>query len=331
MKNTLRKFVVAALAAVILVGCAKKEDVQTGTAPGTAKTYNIGFVQLIDNLTFKEMRDGFYVRMAERGYGPDRALITYKDAQGDTGSLNTIVQEFANGKYDMVATLATPATQAFVNLESKTPAVFISVADPLAAGVVTSMEKPDKNATGTSNYIPVDALFQLADRLTPGIKRYGFIYNFGEVNAVSTIKKAKEYLDSRGVAYQEVTVGNSSEVQQAAQSLAGRVDAIFIPNDSMVVSAMAQVVSIAEEAKIPVYGTALVHVVNGALATVGIDDRLIGSRSADMVVDYLEGKNIADMPVVFFDTLYTVINERTAAAIGLEIPAEFADATRVGN
>jgi putative ABC transport system substrate-binding protein len=291
-------------------------------------TKKVGFIQLIDNLTFKEMRDGFYERMAERGYG--NAAITYKEAQGDTATLNTICQEFANGNYDVVVTLATPATQAFVNLESGKPNIFIAMSDPVAARVVTTMDKPDKNSTGTSNYIPTDRLFELADKLTPGIKRYGFIYNFGEANAVSTIGKAKEYLDARGIAYQEVTVSNSSEVQQAAEALAGKVDAIFIPNDSMVVSAMPQIVTIANAAKIPVYGTALVHVTSGALATVGIDDRLIGSRSADMVIDIFNGKKIVDTPVVTFDTLYTVVNDATAKTLGVAIPADLRDVQVVG-
>jgi putative ABC transport system substrate-binding protein len=199
----------------------------------------------------------------------------------------------------------------------------------VGARVVSALNKTDKNSTGTSNYIPADRIFQLADKLTPGIKTYGFIYNFGEPNAVGTIAKAKQYLDSKSIKYQEVTVSNSGEVQQAAESLVGRVDAIFIPNDSLVVSAMPQIVAIATAKRIPVYGTALVHVMTGGLATVGIDDRLIGRRSAEMAVDYFKGKKIADAPVVTFDTLYTVLNSTTASTLGISIPAEFKDATLI--
>ncbi|MDR2808191.1 MAG: ABC transporter substrate-binding protein [Spirochaetaceae bacterium] len=312
-----------ALAAAAVSAGGRKES------SGAEKQYRIGFVQLIDNLTFKEMRDGFYARMAERGYGQERALITYKDAQGDMATLNTICQEMAGGNYDAVVTLATPATQAFVNLESPKPVIFISVVDPVAAGIMAAMDKPNKNATGTSNYIPVDSLFELADKITPGIKTYGFIYNLGETNAVLTIKRAKEYLAERGIAYQEITVSNSSEVQQAAEALARRVDSIFIPNDSLVVQAMPQIVETANNEKIPVYGTALTHVNGGALATVGISDFLIGARSADMLIEYLEGKPIASIPAVTFDNLYTIINDTTAQTLGITIPQEFAGATRI--
>ncbi len=60
-----------------------------------------------------------------------------------------------------MATIATPATQAMVNLESDTPVIFVAVSAPVQAGVISDMEKPDKNATGTSNAIPVEDIFEL--------------------------------------------------------------------------------------------------------------------------------------------------------------------------
>ena len=110
--------------------------------------------------------------------------------------------------------------------------VFISVTNPVNAGVMSAMETPDKNATGTSNIVPVDEIFGLMNTLTPDAKNIGILYCSGEVNAVSTAQNAKDYLTENGYTYDEVTVTNSSEVQQAAQTLASRVDAIYVPIDS---------------------------------------------------------------------------------------------------
>ena len=71
----------------------------------------------------------------------------------------------------------------------------------------------------------------LAKTLTPDAKHIGILYCTGEKNAVLTAEKAKTYLEENGYTYKEVTVTNSSEVQQAAQSLAGEVDAIYVPID----------------------------------------------------------------------------------------------------
>ena len=87
--------------------------------------------------------------------------------------------------------------------------------------------------------------------MTPGCQTYGFLYNTGEINAVTTVESCKEYLDSIGLSYEEAVVTNSSEVQQAAQSLVGKVDAFFIPNDSVIQSAMNLVSEVAREAEFP--------------------------------------------------------------------------------
>jgi putative ABC transport system substrate-binding protein len=97
-------------------------------------------------------------------------------------------------------------------------------------------------------------MFKLSDKLNAGMKTYGLIYNTGEINSVTHIKNAKEYMDQNGLSYKEAIVTASSEVQQAAQSLAGNVDAFFIPNDSMVQSAMAAGGRSCKDAKVPVYG-----------------------------------------------------------------------------
>lgn len=313
---------------VLLPGCEKNSG--TGASGGNAGTRTIGIIQLADNGAFTDMREGFLDRLKELGYGDAELKVDYKNAQGDIGTLNTICQEMAASDYDLVVTIATPAAQAFVNQESKVPLIFISVTDPVASGIMGSMDRPDKNATGTSNLVPVDEIFRLADTLTPGIGRYGILYNTGESNAVTTVAKAKVYLDSQGKQYTEATVTNSSEVQQAAESLAARSGAFYIPIDSMVQSAMPQVAQTALDKKIPVYGSSPVMVVSGALATVSVGDRYMGGVSAEMADTYFKGTPIASIPAQTMDSFITVINRKTAEALGIAIPQELSGAMLIG-
>ena len=186
----------------------------------------------------------------------------------------------------------------------------------------STLENPDNNATGTSNAIPVSDIFGLADELTPGIGKYGILYTSGEVNSVNTAKNAKEYLDSKGIAYEEIVVTNSSEVQQAAQQLSSECDAIFVPNDSVIQSAMPAVAQAAKDAKIPVYGSSAVMVNDGAFATIAISDTQIGAISADMAYEILaEGKTPADIPAQVVGATDTVINKTTMEAIGVTVDA----------
>lgn len=297
-----------------LIGC--------GGAPADGavdEKLTVGVVQLIDNGAFEDMREGFIARLQELGYTEDKCEIYYKNAQGDAANLNAICQEMVDKDVDLIAAIATPAAQAAVNLQSDIPVVFISVSNPTGAGIITDMAHPDKNATGTSNAIPVSEMFKLADRLTPGCQTYGLLYTTGEINAVTTINDAKAYMDANGLKYVEKVVSNSSEVQQAAQSLVGSVDAIFCPNDSVVQAAMPQIAQIAREAKIPVYGSSAVMVNSGAFATISISDTEIGAISADMADQILKGTPVSEVPAKVVDVFTTVINQNTADAIGASL------------
>ncbi len=281
----------------------------------------VGVIQMIDNGAFADMRDGFSEELTEK-YTGGKVDIVYKNAQGDAAALNTICQEMADSGVDLIATIATPATQAMVNLETDIPVFFIAVSNPVGAGVITDMEKPDKNATGTSNAIPVGDIFALSEKLTPDAKTFGLLYCTSEVNSVNTAESAKKYCEENGLEYKEAVVTNSSEVQQAAQSLADSVDAIFIPNDSVIQSAMPLVTEVARSAKIPVYGSSATMVDSGAFATIAISDKEIGAQSADMAIEYLSGTAIADIPAIVVPASETVVNKTTMEALGIEVAEE---------
>ena len=302
-------------------GCGS--DTQSGTTgENTQDKVKVGIILQIENGAFTDMRDGFIEGLREAGYTEDKCEIDYKCAQGDMSNLNTIVQDMISSGKDLVATVATPASQAFVSAESGIPNIFISVSNPVGAGIISDMNKPDKNSTGTSNAVPVEDILGLAEKLTPDIQTYGLLYCTNEINSVTTCNNAKEYLDSKGIKYVEAVVTNSSEVQQAAQALAGSVDAIFVPNDSVIQNAMPQVAGIARDAKIPVYGSSATMVDSGAFATVAISDVEIGKISAQKAVEYLSGTPIEEIPAVVVPASDMVINQTTADALGIELSDE---------
>lgn len=320
MKKNLRK-VFAVMAAVVMTAgvAACSSSTEESSSGDSGDKTKIGIVQMADNGAFTDMREGFIAQMNAKGYDDSNTEFIYKNAQGDASNLNTICQQMVSDGVDLVATIATPATQAMVNMKSDIPVVFISVSDPVGAGILSDMNAPENNATGTSNAIPVEDIFGLADKLTPGIEKYGILYTSGEVNAVNTANSAKEYLDAAGIGYEEIVVTNSSEVQQAAQQLCSECDAIFVPNDSVIQSAMPVVTAAAREAKVPVYGSSAVMVDEGAFATVAVSDTEIGVASADMAVEILQGKTAAEVPSVVVPATATVINKTTMEALGIAV------------
>ena len=114
------------------------------TVSAVAEPLQVAVVQLAENGAFKDMREGFIARMRELGYTEDKMTFVEKNASGDMSNLYTIAQSVVEEEMDLIVTIATPAAQAVVNLESDIPVFFISVANPLGAGVITDMQKPDK-------------------------------------------------------------------------------------------------------------------------------------------------------------------------------------------
>ncbi len=283
---------------------------------------HVGIIQMADNGAFTDMREGFIDRMRELGYSEEEMTFTYRNALGDMTTLVANCEAALDDGIDVAVTIATPPTQAFCNLDSGVPQFFISVSNPVGAGIITDMARPDMNATGTSNAIPVEEMFRLADTLTPGCRVYGLLYCQSEINSVTTAAKAREYMDANGLSYVEAIVTNVSEVQMAVDTLLEKVDAIFVPNDSVIQTAMSVVADSAAEMGVPVYGSSAVMVESGAFATISIGDRQIGAITADMLHAYLNGTPIEEIPAVVVDEFTMVINAATAEMLGVELPAD---------
>lgn len=289
----------------------------------------IGLVQIVEHTSLNQIRESFMEEMKALGYGDDKAEIEYANASGDQSNLNSICQKFAGDEKDLIVAIATPSAQAAAAAAPNIPLVFSAVTDPVAAKLVTDPNAPDGIITGTSDAIPVDQVFTLMKQLTPDVKTVGMIYNLGEVNSVSVIEQAKKYCDENGINYVEATVTNSSEVQQATQSLVGKCEAFYTPIDNTVASAMAAYAEVAKQAKLPIYTGADSMVIDGGFATVGIDYTLLGKQTAQMAAKILEGTPVKNVPVETLSDFSTIINQTTADAIGVTIPEDLASSAQI--
>lgn len=297
----------------------------TESAPsdaGSGNTYRIGLAQIMEHTSLNQIRDSFTAEMEALGYGPDKVEIDYQNAQSDQSNLNSICQKFAGDGKDLIVAIATPTAISAAAAAPDIPLVFSAVTDPVAAKLVENPDAPEGNITGTSDAIPVDQVFELMNQLTPGVETVGLVHNLGEVNSVAVIEQAKTYLDSKGIGYVEATVTNTSEVQQAAQSLVGKCQAFYTPIDNTVATAMPVYAEVAKQAGLPIYTGADSMVIDGGFATVGIDYTLLGKQTAAMVVKVLEGTPISEIPVETLSNFATVVNTTTAEAIGVTLPGD---------
>ena len=276
----------------------------SGSVSGASlKEVNIGLIQLMEHASLDEIRTAIEAGLEAKGaeYGV-KVNVDYQNAQGDTST-------------------ATPAAQGAATAVAGTdiPVIFSAVTDPAAAGLVENLEAPEGNITGTSDAIPVEKIFELAAELTPDAESFGLIYNTGEVNSVSVIDETKAYLDAQGISYTEASVASTGDVQTAAQTLLSKCDAIFAPIDNTVASAMGVLADEAIKAGKPVYVAADSMVNDGGLATVGVNYTNLGTQTADMLLKVLTGTPVCEVPVEVLKENAVVVNEETAAAIGVDV------------
>ncbi len=341
MKKYIALFAMTALLFSLLAGCgaAPAPAPAPNPAPGSAsdlplqtpEVVKIGILQPVEHPSLNTIREAIIAELDRLGMS-DKIEIEYKSAQGDPATLNTIATQFVADGKDLLIPIATPSAQAAAAATKSIPIVFAAVSDPVTAGLVKDLNVTDGNITGVSDVLPVDQIFELAAVLTPQAKTFGVLYCSGESNSYALVEKAREYAKLGGITLVEATIADSSELQQAAQSLVGRVDAIFTPNDNVVATAMTALADVAVRAKLPVYVGADSMVADGGLATVGIDYTVLGRQVAAMVKEIIEGKAIADAPVQSMTDFAKIINTDTAQKIGLVIsPDLLKDAQVMGN
>ncbi|UPO76681.1 ABC transporter substrate-binding protein [Arthrobacter sp. Helios] len=291
------------------------------TAAGSSDMVRIGISQLVEHPSLDQARKGFIRAFEENGYTEGENLeLDIQNAAGDQATATTIASSFASDGKDLVLAIATPAAQAAAQAITDVPVLFTAVTEPEVAGLVDSWDSPGANITGTSDLNPVKEQIGLIKELAPDAKSVGIVYSSGEVNSDVQVELAQEAAKELGLEVKLATVSNSAEVQQATESL--DVDALYVPTDNNVVSALQSVIQIAETKQIPVVVGEGDSVENGGLATYGLDYESLGYQTGLMALKILEdGADPAGMPVETLTEIQLIVNKSAAANMGVEIPA----------
>lgn len=308
------------LAAGVFAGCGSDQSASTSSG----KTYKVGIVQLVEHNALDAANKGFVDGLKERGFEEGKNITFDKqNAQADQSNLQNIAQRFVSGKMDLICAIATPAAQTVANATKDIPIVGTAITDYVGAKLAASNDKPGANVTGTSDMNPIKEQIDLLLKIKPDAKTIGVIYCSSEVNSEVQVKAMQEYAESKGLAVKVATISTVNDIQQAAQSLVGSVDAFYEPTDNVIASAMPTLVAITDAAKLPIICGEPNMVKAGGLATYGIDYYKLGVQTGHMAADILEGKSKpADMSIERAKDLKITVNKADAARLGITIPED---------
>ena len=310
-------------------GSASVSGSASGSASAEAKegAFKIGIIQLVEHDALDKAREGFIDDLKENGFvDGENIVIDYQNAQADQSNLKTISQRFVQNDDDLILAIATGAAQSVAAETSDIPILGTAITDYEAAQLVESNDAPGGNVSGTTDLTPVEKQVELLKEMMPDVKTLGVLYNSSEVNSEIQAQMAQEAAEKEGIECKTATVTNTNEIAQVMESIAGDVDAIYIPTDKTFASAMATVSKIAEEYKLPTICGEQGMVESGGLATVGIDYYKLGKQTGEMAVKILkDGANVAEMPIESLDDTNICLNIDTAEAIGYEFPQSVTD------
>ncbi|MFZ7126805.1 MAG: ABC transporter substrate-binding protein [Desulfobacterales bacterium] len=290
---------------------------------GAADTVRISVSQFVEHPALDAVLKGFQEYLQEQRLP---VQYTVHNAQANMAVAGQIAGQIMGEKPDLILAIATPTAQAVAQAlrkaphMRKTPFLFTAITDPVGAGLVADLDKPGANITGVSDLLPLDKHLEMVLTFHPDLKRLGVIYNAGEANSKSTVEGIRRIASEKGFEVVEATVSKSSEVYPAAKSLVGRADAVFIPTDNTVVSALESAIKVGADSGLPVFCADVDSVKRGAVAAMGFDYYEHGRQTGAMAMRILEGADPASTPVETQKQLQLHINLTYAEKMGVTVP-----------
>ncbi len=313
------------LGMLVLAGCGS--DTSSGGGDGE-KQYVIGVTQIVEHPSLDAAFEGFKKALAENGLEEGKNVkFDVQIAQGDPTNSQTIAKNFVGDGVDLIFANSTPSAQHALNATKEIPIVFTSVTDPVGAELVKSFEEPGENITGTTDTHP-EAISKTISFITDEMKakNIGVIYNSGEQNSVVQAEEVKKLAEEKGAKVVEASVSTSADVKQAAESLVGRVDAIYVPTDNTVVSALESVISVSNDKDIPLFVGELDSMKKGAIAASGFSYEDLGYETGLMAAKILKGeKKPSEINVEYPKNFKLMINKQAAEEQGVEVQDTWSD------
>ena len=294
------------------------------------KKVKVGVLQLLSHPALDQIYKGLEDGLAKEGYTVGKNLqLDLQNAQGDQSNLVSMGQKLVSDNNDLLVGITTPATLSLSNATKDKPIIMAGITYPVEAGLIKSENNPGNNITGVSDRTPIKQQLEVMKQILPKMKKVGILYTASEDNSVKQAQEAEKLAKELGLEVKVSTVANTNDIQQVTETLAAETDAIFVPIDNTIASAMATVVKVTDVKKIPVFPSSDTMVADGGLLGIGVDQYKIGIETAKVIAKVLKGADTKTMPIVLANEGVIYLNEAKAKQLGIEIPQDIKDKARV--
>jgi len=266
----------------------------------------------------------FVQRFRELGWIEGQNVrFDYRWANGDINRMRMFARagRASTGRYPSVTT---PQTAALRQETRTVPIVFAVVSDPVGAGFVTGLARPNGNITG---FINIEASLggkwlRLLKDIAPDLRLVAIMFNpdtapGGGSYFLGPFQEAAQTLSVKPIV---TPVRSDAEIDAAISSLGSERGGLVLMTDGFNLTHRRSIISSAERNKVPAIYAEAVSARDGGLLSYGANYREMFRLAAGYVDRILRGATPADLPVQLPTRFELVINMKTAKSLGIEVP-----------
>ena len=311
-----KKFAVFVLAIVILASGQLAEAQQPANVP------RIGFLHQGHGGKATTRIQGFRQGLRELGYVEGQNItVEYRFAKGKRDRLAKLAAELVGLKLNVIVASTTPSARALKRATTTIPIVMVVGSDPVARGLVSSLQRPGGNITGFTLFAQElsGKRLELLKKALPKIRRVGVLW---DGRSVQTFKATQGTAQSLGLELRSLEVRGISDLERVFEQAAiERTDALVMLTGPLN-RFRKRIPDLAVKNRLPLMAIWGAFVDAGGLMSYGPSIPDIMRRATHYVDRILKGAKPADLPVERPAKFELVINLKTAKALGLTIPPE---------
>jgi putative ABC transport system substrate-binding protein len=289
------------------------------------RVYRVGYFAITSRERALHLTKAFEDGLRSLGYRVgENVVVEYRFADGDMGRLSALAADLVGSGVDVIVAGNNVNIIAAMQATTTIPIVMASSADPVGAGLVSSLARPGRNATGiaqdTGGEQHVKRLELVKDTL-PNLSRVGILWNPDFAPNPARLLSMREAAPALGLTLVPVEARGLEALEQAFATMAReRAQVLVVLSDGVLFNCRGQIGVMAVRDRLPTIAAAREYAESGLLLTYGVDLRDAFRRSASFVDKILKGANPADLPVEQPTRFELVLNLKTANALGINVP-----------
>jgi putative ABC transport system substrate-binding protein len=269
------------------------------------------------------IEDAFRQGLRDFGYVEGQnLLVEYRSAGKTPGQLDGFAAELVALKVDVIAANSSRTTRAAFDQTKTIPIVTLST-NPVGLGFVASLAKPGGNVTGVSLLGPEVSgkRLQLLKQAVPGITRVAVIWNPDDPAAHFSVEESQTAAAALGLKLQVLEGRDADAIDGALQAaMNAQAEAVVLLPTPLFDGLAEQIAGLAMRRRLPTLFFDRESVKTGILISYGADLYAASRRQAYFIDRILKGTKPADLPVEQPAKFELAINQKTAKALGLNVP-----------